>query len=63
MPRYRYNQRNSKQPLLEKVADDLPQGYPKAALDLYNGVSAKSKWMAAGGIALALVLAFNYKKS
>jgi hypothetical protein len=47
MSRYRYNQRK-KAPLLEKVADDLPKGYAKAALDLFNGSGTVGKIVVAG---------------
>jgi hypothetical protein len=58
MPRYRYNQRqqNSKMPLLEKVADDLPKGYAKAAMDLFNGVGPLGKIAVA---AIAVIAAKN----
>lgn len=66
MARSRYYKRNPtpQKSLLEKVADDLPKGYPKAALDLVSGVGKKkSAWWILGGAAVATFLYLNRNKS
>jgi hypothetical protein len=62
MSRYRYNQKQ-KAPLLEKVADDLPKGYLKASLDLFNGSGTLGKIVVAGlAIMAAKTVADRFSK-